>query len=296
MLTRDDSNINNDNHLYANLGSEDTVVDLINQYKKKSLEVDLFIHTAGLAHKEKESYEIQEQMHKINVLGTKQILEVCEKVHIPKFVYVSSTAVYDFQSLSEDSHVNPKTCYGKSKLEAEKLVIKSSCSSYIVRLSTLFGEGDRYNFYKLSKIIKSGYFLIPGIKEIKKSVFPVKLASRLILSLPFSSKKKSEIVNFALPQSPEFGYICNCITSLQNIKSPKVCPYYISRILAWFCDFVSFFFKLPYNSRILHKLSTDTEVSTIKLQKLFPDEDFHDFGFYMSNYKNHYSTNRKNLK
>ena len=269
---------------------------MINQYKKKSLKIDLFIHTAGLAHRKKESFEIQEQMHKINVLGTKQVLKFCETVNIPKFVYISSTSVYDFRSKSGDLEINPKTFYGKSKLAAEEYVIKSSCSSYIVRMSTLFGDGDRYNFYKLSKIIKSGYFFIPGINEIKKSVFPVKLASRLILSLPFSSERRSEIVNFALPKSPEFGLICNCLASLHDLKNPKVCPHFISRILARFCDFVSVFLKLPYNSQILNKLSTDTEVLTSKLQKLFPDEDFHDFGFYMSKYKNHYSNDSMNSK
>jgi nucleoside-diphosphate-sugar epimerase len=256
----------------------------------------LFIHAAGLAHKENDSYEIQERMHKVNVLGTKQIVEFCEKVHIPRFVYISSTSVYDFRSKSADLEVNPKTFYGKSKLGAENIVLNSSLSTYIIRLATLFGEGDKYNFYKLSKIISSGYFLIPGTKKIKKSVFPVKLASRLILLLPFSSCRSSDIVNFALPDSPDFGSICNCLASLHQIKSPKVCPYFISLVLSWFCDLISIFLKFPYNSKILSKLSTNTEVSTTKLQKLFSDENFHDFRFYISNYKNHYSTNHKNIK
>ncbi|MEC8420711.1 MAG: SDR family oxidoreductase, partial [Verrucomicrobiota bacterium] len=235
-----------------------------------------------------------EEMMKVNVLGTKQVLKFCEVVSIEHFIFISSTSVYKHRSLEEvkinNIELYPNSTYGKSKLEAEKLVSKFYGSSYIVRMATLFGNGDKYNLYRLSNAIARGKFFIPGIGDTKKSVISIELASQLILRLPFNKTLKSEVINFSIPCSPTFREICHCFSTLHKKKKPKEISFFSSRIIAFICDFLSIFFKLPFNSLILNKLSLHTNVSTYKLKILFPELSNIDFKHYLWESKEYYTS------
>ena len=116
----------------------------------------MFIHTAGLAHREKESFEIQERMHKINVLGTKQVLKFCDTVKIPKFVYISSTSVYDFRSKSEDLEINP------SFIENPRIFLKQIADLLELNLNKI--ESDFY-IRAMGKSPNEPYILIKDLNE-----------------------------------------------------------------------------------------------------------------------------------
>ncbi len=60
-----------------------------------------------------------------NLIGTKNLVDVCLSAGIPRFVYFSSiAAVGPGVALSEASCARPMTKYGKSKLAAEEYVLK----------------------------------------------------------------------------------------------------------------------------------------------------------------------------
>ena len=69
-----------------------------------------------------------EEIFEINVEGTGNLLEICHKKNVGRFIYISSTSVYGIPGkspVSEDDPVQPFDAYNKSKIEAEKL-----CSLY----------------------------------------------------------------------------------------------------------------------------------------------------------------------
>ena len=87
--------------------------------------IDSIIHLAGsliieLGEKNPIFYK------KNNILGTKNLLLACEKTNVKNFIFSSTAAVYkDGASyVSEKSPLHPKSIYGKTKLAAEKLIIK----------------------------------------------------------------------------------------------------------------------------------------------------------------------------
>ena len=61
-----------------------------------------------------------------NVIGTKNIINVCKKNQIKNLIFSSSCAVYKdkIQQVNEKSKLKPKGIYGNSKFLAEKLIIK----------------------------------------------------------------------------------------------------------------------------------------------------------------------------
>lgn len=81
----------------------------------------------------------QSDVWKINVLGTKNIIEACEKYN-KKLIYFSSDMVFPGkkeppEKYLEDENTNPVGFYAKTKEEAEKLVEQSSCPWLILRIA-----------------------------------------------------------------------------------------------------------------------------------------------------------------
>ena len=114
----------------------------------------------------------------VNVQGTKNVLESMDKAGVKNLIFTSSVAIYGLNKLNPDENYlgDPFNHYGKSKLEAEK-VIKDwydndpvGKSVTIVRPTVIFGERNRGNVYNLLKQINSGKFLMIGNGHNKKSM------------------------------------------------------------------------------------------------------------------------------
>lgn len=71
-----------------------------------------------------ESIENPQKSFEINSCGTFYVLELARKLHIPRFVFVSSAAVYGNTEkipVSEDDPLNPLSPYGLEKMHGELL-------------------------------------------------------------------------------------------------------------------------------------------------------------------------------
>ena len=76
--------------------------------------------------------------YKNNVLGTASVLAACKNTSIKNFIFSSTAAVYqDKQKIvSERSIIKPKSVYGKTKIQAEKLII-SNCKKQGINYAIL---------------------------------------------------------------------------------------------------------------------------------------------------------------
>lgn len=78
----------------------------------------------------------------VNAAAVGDIALHCEKINA-RLVHISTDYVFDGQGrfpYKTTDKTNPKTVYGKSKLEGEKLIVDSGCRFVIVRTSWLFGS------------------------------------------------------------------------------------------------------------------------------------------------------------
>ncbi|MCX5677949.1 MAG: SDR family oxidoreductase [Candidatus Omnitrophica bacterium] len=110
--------------------------------------IDAVIHTAGAADVDfcERHYDLA---YRSNVLGTKNIVELCEKAKA-KLVYISTNAVFDGEHApyGENDKVNPINKYGAMKLDCEIMVKKALEDNIIVRPILMYGwnhEGERKN-------------------------------------------------------------------------------------------------------------------------------------------------------
>ena len=100
---------------------------------------DVVVHAASETNVDKCETK-KEQAWKINVEGTRNIAEACQKVGA-KLVYISTDYVFDGEKglYDEEEKPNPVNYYGLTKFEGEKQVIEH-CKNYaILRTSVLYG-------------------------------------------------------------------------------------------------------------------------------------------------------------
>tara|TARA_B110000971_G_C19947020_1_gene471532 strand:+ start:309 stop:1229 length:921 start_codon:yes stop_codon:yes gene_type:complete len=114
----------------------------IRDVKKKDIsKYDLIIHLAGLS-----GYPACEAnpgiAESVNVESTKKICDLMSKSQ--KLIYASTTYIYEIskKKINEDSPVNPKTLYARTKLEAEKICLNRE-NTVSLRFATIFGVSPK---------------------------------------------------------------------------------------------------------------------------------------------------------
>jgi nucleoside-diphosphate-sugar epimerase len=105
-----------------------------------------------------------EMFRRINVEGTRSLIEAAIQAGVKRFVYVSSIAVHSFIGASNLDETAPQLPtifpYAKSKREAEKMVLtyhrQKKIQVTIVRPGDIFGPGDRVALLKMAPLLEKG--------------------------------------------------------------------------------------------------------------------------------------------
>lgn len=186
---------------------------------EKLSNIDAIVHSAGLAHQFGETGK--EKFDSVNVLGTKNIIELAIKVKAKQFILISSTAIYGIKKpdkqqirqnyrliIDEDTDCKPQTRYAESKLEAENVSIdickKNSLPLTILRLAPVIGEENTGNVARLVNAIDRGRFVWIGKGENLKTLIYKKDVARAVFQVLKDKKKdkKDEIEIFNLAALP----------------------------------------------------------------------------------------------
>ena len=258
--------------------------------------IDAVIHCAGYAHRPNETPAEQKRFYAVNRDGTRNVLDWCVRNGVRRFLYVGSIASYDWKAangkpVDEDHPVRLDTHYARSKHEGEQLVAASLLDWRIVRLATVFGEGDQANFSRMVQAMKRRLFFIPGKGEARKSVIPVDLAAALISRFVLMEAVPHRIINLALPEAPSLAEICSAYHAVCGLPRVLKVPLVLVRFLGKCGDLaVKMFRRFPFTSQTLGKLTQSTEVSTRRMGACFADYDFGFFSDYLECSKEYYKS------
>lgn len=118
-------------------------------------DIDIAIHLAAV----KYHYKPKEEIIRVNVDGTRNLLECCRNVR--HFILCSSTLVY-----------KPTNVYSETKKISEDIVKSPGLNYTILRLSPVFGVGDKTNITRLIDLVKK-YPLIPLIGNGEQVIQPI---------------------------------------------------------------------------------------------------------------------------
>lgn len=230
---------------------------------------DVIIHLAGKAH-DTANTSADDEYFKINRNLTVQLFNEFLNSEIMDFIYFSSVkatadAIEDI--LSENHPSDPKTPYGKSKLEAENYLLSKQLPQnkrlFIIRPCMIHGPGNKGNLNLLYKAVEKGIPWPLADFDNQRSFLSIDNLNFLIDRIICDHHIASGIYNFsddkALSTNDLVKIIANAAGKPQRLlKIPK----YLISILAKTGDGL----KLPLNSERLKKLTENYVVSNQKIK------------------------------
>jgi nucleoside-diphosphate-sugar epimerase len=137
--------------------------------------VDFVIHAAALAHVSPRTASVA-SFDTVNHIGAVNVAQAAARAAVKRYVLVSSVAVYGQgeHKRDEDEPCRPDSPYGRSKLLAEEGTRQAfsgtGVSFQILRLATVFGEGDPGNMARLIHAIQARRFIWVGDGRNRKSL------------------------------------------------------------------------------------------------------------------------------
>jgi len=131
--------------------------------------ISTVIHVAGLAHIFSPDANSAEKFRQINEIGTANVASAASAAGVRHLILISSVSVYGPYTqgvYNENTPCNPVGSYALSKYNAELRAIEitreSGMALTILRLATLYGEGDPGNVGRLMRTLDRGRFLWIG--------------------------------------------------------------------------------------------------------------------------------------
>ncbi len=212
--------------------------------KKAVKDVDIVYHLAALTI-EGGKYYLKEEYERVNVEGTKKLLEECKDENIKKFVFFSSIAVYglpawigNINGWNETQEKDPREIYGESKLLAESALVEAhekwNIPYVIIRPTSVYGPRDKRNLLELFKTIKKHIFFYIGDGKNKMDyVFVKDVALGAYLAAASNKTHDDYIIGAGKPITlNEIGLVVS-----ESINS-KVIPIHIPKIVGFFISYL----------------------------------------------------------
>lgn len=241
----------------------------ISSLEKATKGIDTVYHLAGFIGDDETSYS---KFKEINTDGTENLVKACIKNNVRKFVFASTIAVMG-SVLNADESVKccPYTKYGKSKFEAEKVLIYNSgrINTTILRLSLVYGKNqsrDRGLTQIFDRIAK-GKFIIFGKGD---NIMPLTYIDDVINAMLLAGKdKKTGRIYIIAGESIKLKDIAEIITKAKKIKSVKHAPYFLGYIAGFLLGMTGKItgIKMPLTLNKFKKLVESRSFNTEKAKK-----------------------------
>jgi nucleoside-diphosphate-sugar epimerase len=245
------------------------------------LDYQCIIHLAGKAH-DTENTTSEKEYFDINVGLTQIIFQHFLKSTASKFIFFSSVkAVTDSivdHHLTEETLPNPKSIYGRSKLEAEKYILcefekwkdKETANGnncdwkkvYILRPCMIHGPGNKGNLNLLFKLQQKGLPWPLGAFENRRSFCSIENIL-FVIDQMITSDIEPGTYNVADDESISTNQLIQLIANSLNkkVRIWKI-PRYIVKLLVRIAGKL----RLPINKEKLNKLTESYIVSNQKLK------------------------------
>lgn len=138
---------------------------------------DIIFHFASMTRGD-ECTKNPKLAHKINVIGTKNIVEAA-KENNSAILFVSTNEVFDGKKRSaytERDKPNPKTVVGDTKYEAEKIIQENMRSYFIIRTSWLYSKWSNNFLHAVLEIAKKHKKIELVADEVSSPTYSLDLA------------------------------------------------------------------------------------------------------------------------
>ena len=229
------------------------------------------IHLAGIAHSSVRTEAEKRRSYKVNVEGTRAVLDAALRWGVQRFVFVSTAHVYAAHSgldIDESAPVATSSYYSLTKIEAEQLVREASkrrMEVVIARPCLIYGPGAHFNLYRMMRGIDRGYYFHISGRNPMRSFLSVENAARAmahlaVRSVPAGTYNLADASSYSLV---DFG---DELADRMKRRRPRAIPFAVLRTVGSAGSMIQ---KLGINLSVsleaVAKLTSDFTLSTGRL-------------------------------
>ena len=229
-------------------------------------QIDIIFHLAAKVHDRLEKDVKQYRL--INVDLTEKLAEHALKNNIEKLIFFSTVSVYgdtEGRTIDETEICTPSTTYGKTKLEAENILIKAyqkyNLPIIILRLTSVYGTYDHGNLPLLYKAIKKHLSFMVGKGKNRKTMLHTNDAIQAAMLAVVEDKANGEVFNIG----EDFYRFCDILNMIEKTLGVSTIRLSIPLSLAKIIKTQKLIKTL---SRMIETISSDNCYSSDKAKKI----------------------------
>jgi nucleoside-diphosphate-sugar epimerase len=244
-------------------------------------ECDCVIHCAGIL---ESSHPTKEMLMKVNFKGTENVFEEASNSGAEGFVFISSISALGPRGsrevpMTEEMEPRPVDAYGKSKLEAERSIMKKAISRKItvtiLRPSVLYGPGMNLN--------SSG---MKTFTSLNKGIMPLVGNGDTTLNMLYVDNLVDAVMAAigrrggpAIYHVSEYPYtqkkVIETIEKSMGRKGHRKYPKSILWIMTLMSEYMNYFFKGPPPLSWTKYKALTSDIWTMSSEKIERDLNFH---------------------
>jgi len=178
-------------------------------------------------------------------------------------------------ALVESTPCHPDTVYGQTKLEAERRVLAfhsaSGARGTVLRLSMVYGEGDRGNLQRMIRAIARGRYLhIAGGRARKSATYVGNVVDAALLAASMPAAR-GQVLLVSDPAPYSLRQIADTIAHELGVAPPRLSlPVWAMMLAGRAFDLLQRLagIRPPFTTREVRTLTTDVLCDTAKIQTL----------------------------
>lgn len=151
---------------------------------------DVVVHLAAVLHRFEPTGALTSEYWRVNVEGTRNVVDAAVTAGVKRLVYVSTVSVYGpgrGETMDETTCPEPTTEYGRSKLEAERIVraagMDGRAIGSVLRAAAVYGPRVKGNYRRLAEAIACGRFVPVGRGDNRRTlVYETDLAQAVLIA------------------------------------------------------------------------------------------------------------------
>lgn len=201
------------------------VADKSSLEKVSGCKIDIVFHCAGFVDNKN-----PQLLHKINVVGTENVCQLCLNLGVKRLIYLSSVAVVSGNKeipLNENLPYSSTNIYGESKIEAERKVWeyrKKGLPVVILRPPMIYGEDEPHLMKLLLFLLK--HRLLPLVNKGKNKLH-LAYVENVVAAMLFSLNKEEFLKDSFFVADKEVltvGEIFTIMSKAIGARPPFVVP------------------------------------------------------------------------
>jgi len=245
----------------GDLTKNDFLDNLFSKYQ-----IDIIFHLAAKVHDRLEKDVKQYRL--INVNLTEKLAEHALKNNVEKLIFFSTVSVYgdtEGRTIDETEICTPSTTYGKTKLEAENILIKAyqkyNLPIVVLRLVSVYGIYEHGNLQLLAKLIRKHLSVMVGQGKNRKTMVYVEDVIQAAMLAAIRDEAVGEVFNIG----ENFYTFCEILDVLEKILDVSTLRFKIPLSLGKVIEKQKINLTL---SKLIRTIGSDNCYSTEKAKKI----------------------------